>query len=80
MQCGQVSAWKPAMTSPAPAAKASRRFQSPGDNHASANINALPTSASDSHTGDKASHTAPRLSFDAKTRKQSAVAPPSVTA
>ena len=79
-QCGQVSAWNPAMISPAMSARPKRRFQSPGDTHARLNISALPISASDSHTGDRASHTAFQLSLDAKMRKQSAVAPPSVTA
>ena len=58
----------------------SRRFQSPGDILDSANISAPPSSASLSHTGDKASHTAFQLSFEAKTRKLSAVPPPSDTA
>ena len=43
-------------------------------------MSALPISASDSQTGESASQTAYRLSFDANTRKQSAVAPPSDTA
>ncbi len=68
------------MMTPAPTASASRRFHSPGDTHASASISALPISASDSHTGDKASHTAFQLSFEAKTRNANAVPPPSDTA
>ena len=56
--------------SPAAAAASSRA----GDTQASANISAPPTSASDSQTGDSASHTAYQLSFEAKTRKASAVA------
>ena len=61
-------------SSPRPTASASRRFQSAGDSQARPNISALPSNASDSHTGDSASHTASQLSFEAKTRKASAVA------
>ena len=50
------------MTAPATSASTSRRFQSPGDSQANAYISAPPSSASDSHTGDKASQTGARLS------------------
>ena len=41
---------------------------------------APPSAATDSHTGESASHTGCQLSFEAKTRKQSAVPPASVAA
>ena len=66
------------MTIPAPAASAKRRFQSAGERKAIANSKAPPSKASDSHTGDRASHTAARLAFDANRTKPSAVPPASV--
>ena len=58
MQCGHISAWKAAIAAPATSASASRVCQSAGDSQARPYSKAPPSKASDSHTGDKASHTA----------------------
>ena len=49
------------MITPAPAARSKRRFQCSGERIASPNSKAPPSNASDSHTGESASHTARRL-------------------
>ena len=58
----------------------SNRFQSAGDSHAIANSSAPPSNASESHTGESASHTARRLAKDANRRNPRAVPADSDTA